>query len=387
MEDCNKPYTFSMLRYVFLVFLLSGTFPTNAGIEGTVNQNIIAPQNSLSPNKNNQSINTENVRRARVIEKNATRKKLEHKDIEELTLTLANIQISSKNEFHSRIPRPALGDPITLVQRQPLFVLLRAYKAKEKLATLKDDLLRMQSTNGLRLLKQATTEFFKSTTTANLNHLKYIASTTLGILPKGMAKSVLSAIGQSLHKTQYQNIGVTLTFLSQVIGASSNPCTPGQHECIHDNGVIYCRPGSWRCDRESDCPKGDDEHFCKKDGVCPPDDFDCGPGDRCITQHWVCDAKSECLNDLDEQNCVVTTPIGKYIRTMLQMDSNSTTLPTTYGTASLTTDSTEMPSDDMTSFIKYLTEIPSNSTTSLTKNLTEMPSDAMTSFIKYLTRL
>ncbi|XP_027598002.1 CD320 antigen [Pipra filicauda] len=41
---------------------------------------------------------------------------------------------------------------------------------------------------------------------------------------------------------------------------------------------------------------------------CPPDQFQCAPGERCFPRDWLCDGHPDCADEEDEQDCGTATP-------------------------------------------------------------------------------
>ncbi|XP_027559247.1 CD320 antigen [Neopelma chrysocephalum] len=42
--------------------------------------------------------------------------------------------------------------------------------------------------------------------------------------------------------------------------------------------------------------------------LCPPDQFQCAPGERCFARDWLCDGHPDCEDEEDEQDCGTATP-------------------------------------------------------------------------------
>ncbi|CAH0386096.1 unnamed protein product [Bemisia tabaci] len=73
-------------------------------------------------------------------------------------------------------------------------------------------------------------------------------------------------------------------------GAHEYHCTTG--ECI---------PMSKKCDRNKDCPYGEDETFCP--AQCETDQFACFDGQKCIDAKDRCNMHFDCHDHSDEANC------------------------------------------------------------------------------------
>uniref|UniRef100_A0A3Q2YM33 EGF-like domain-containing protein n=1 Tax=Hippocampus comes TaxID=109280 RepID=A0A3Q2YM33_HIPCM len=111
-----------------------------------------------------------------------------------------------------------------------------------------------------------------------------------------------------------------------IFTTSRKTCAPAEFACL--NG--QCVPGRWRCDGEPECPDGSDEailgvsfwcfrncfciHGAKKVIVlsypspagkqtCPPEKFDCGESNKCVSLSWRCDGERDCENGADEEDC------------------------------------------------------------------------------------
>uniref|UniRef100_A0A8C9YIB5 SCO-spondin n=1 Tax=Sander lucioperca TaxID=283035 RepID=A0A8C9YIB5_SANLU len=64
-----------------------------------------------------------------------------------------------------------------------------------------------------------------------------------------------------------------------------------------------CVPKAWRCDGETDCMDGSDEHECN--APCGPGQVPCLSGDQCVDYHQLCDGTPHCRDASDESidNC------------------------------------------------------------------------------------
>lgn len=88
----------------------------------------------------------------------------------------------------------------------------------------------------------------------------------------------------------------------------SGKCDIAEFFCISSN---ICIPGTKRCDKVKDCPRGEDEMACPN---CPRNLFECDNGE-CITTEKRCNGIKDCKDNSDESNCkpvstkgVVCTP-------------------------------------------------------------------------------
>ncbi|KAA8580475.1 hypothetical protein FQN60_013433 [Etheostoma spectabile] len=59
-----------------------------------------------------------------------------------------------------------------------------------------------------------------------------------------------------------------------------------------------CVPRAWRCDGETDCMDGSDEHECN--APCGPGQVPCLSGDQCVDYHQLCDGTPHCRDASDE---------------------------------------------------------------------------------------
>lgn len=135
--------------------------------------------------------------------------------------------------------------------------------------------------------------------------------------------------------------GRTQPFENMTCPQYQSTCSPKYFSC--NNG--QCIPKSWVCNKERDCPDGEDELICDPpscgplffacdDGTCLPEhlkcdyDLDCKDGSdekncpvhnctegqfkckngRCISNRWVCDSDNDCRDWSDEQNCYQNEP-------------------------------------------------------------------------------
>ena len=93
-----------------------------------------------------------------------------------------------------------------------------------------------------------------------------------------------------LCKTNSSNIGTVV----------QNPCAEDEFRCVKGDS---CIPAGWVCDRQKDCPNGEDEveEECKgRLGSCVPNtQFRCSSGE-CISSSWKCDGNFDCEDGSDE---------------------------------------------------------------------------------------
>jgi len=82
---------------------------------------------------------------------------------------------------------------------------------------------------------------------------------------------------------------------------------PDWFECHNKRCIV----ASWKCDDENDCMDWSDEDYflCKANGTslepfvktrCGDNEFHCNQGDSCIPSRWVCDRQDDCPNGEDE---------------------------------------------------------------------------------------
>lgn len=69
--------------------------------------------------------------------------------------------------------------------------------------------------------------------------------------------------------------------------------------------VGECIPQAWVCDRQRDCPGGEDEMVCDGVNGCRTDgtQFRCRKTRECIEAHMVCDGFKNCADGSDEGVC------------------------------------------------------------------------------------
>ncbi|XP_017067472.1 basement membrane-specific heparan sulfate proteoglycan core protein isoform X12 [Drosophila eugracilis] len=65
------------------------------------------------------------------------------------------------------------------------------------------------------------------------------------------------------------------------------------------SGKVIC--DEMRCDRETQCPDGEDEEFCNYPKVCTEDQFKCD--DKCLPLDRRCDRRIDCDDQTDEAGC------------------------------------------------------------------------------------
>ncbi|KAG1664064.1 Sortilin-related receptor [Nymphon striatum] len=82
-------------------------------------------------------------------------------------------------------------------------------------------------------------------------------------------------------------------------------CAADHFQC-NDGSCIW---DSWLCDKEQDCPGGEDELNCTGH-TCSPNSFKCFKTTGCIDPKNVCDGKSDCSDSSDEWNCDPSKPIN-----------------------------------------------------------------------------
>merc|ERR1712150_104530 len=80
------------------------------------------------------------------------------------------------------------------------------------------------------------------------------------------------------------------------VGHCFKDCAWGDFQC----GDGTCVPKLYRCDGESDCDNGMDEHECKC--VKKDNGFQCDDG-KCIFVNFKCDGDRDCRDGSDEKNC------------------------------------------------------------------------------------
>ncbi|XP_074652666.1 sortilin-related receptor-like isoform X2 [Tubulanus polymorphus] len=84
---------------------------------------------------------------------------------------------------------------------------------------------------------------------------------------------------------------------------TANPnrnCSIFEFRC--NNG--HCIPGSWECDKESDCRDAEDEAHCiTRNRTAGPDSFCCEYSYKCIPKMWACDGTADCEDNSDEKDC------------------------------------------------------------------------------------
>ncbi|KAL3282973.1 hypothetical protein HHI36_006131, partial [Cryptolaemus montrouzieri] len=77
-------------------------------------------------------------------------------------------------------------------------------------------------------------------------------------------------------------------------------CVLGQFQCQDRS----CINDYQRCDRQRDCPNGEDEQNCPGTGPCSSNEWRCSNG-ICISKSSRCDSKRDCPDNSDETNCDV----------------------------------------------------------------------------------
>ncbi|KAL3269845.1 hypothetical protein HHI36_008903, partial [Cryptolaemus montrouzieri] len=78
-------------------------------------------------------------------------------------------------------------------------------------------------------------------------------------------------------------------------------CAPHLAPCDNWSSICF-NPVSQRCNRELDCPKGEDEIGCSK--RCNSTSIDCLLNGICINTTQLCDRNEDCRNGYDEKNCM-----------------------------------------------------------------------------------
>ncbi|KAM6977691.1 SCO-spondin [Aplochiton taeniatus] len=79
----------------------------------------------------------------------------------------------------------------------------------------------------------------------------------------------------------------------------TSACRPYEFGCASGQ----CVPQAWRCDGETDCIDGSDEHQCPR--VCGPGQVACLSGGQCVDYQRLCDGIAHCRDASDESidNC------------------------------------------------------------------------------------
>lgn len=93
-----------------------------------------------------------------------------------------------------------------------------------------------------------------------------------------------------------------------------DPCPEGRDPCESE----LCIPDQWFCDREQDCPDGDDEQHCD---LCQTGEFQC-LNNTCVPQTNVCDGTAHCSDAEDETDCVRVSSDG-----LLQINKGGQWIP------------------------------------------------------------
>ncbi|KAK8747660.1 hypothetical protein OTU49_016520, partial [Cherax quadricarinatus] len=94
------------------------------------------------------------------------------------------------------------------------------------------------------------------------------------------------------------------------------PTTAATHSCQEDQ--FQCNTGSciwetWVCDKDKDCPGGEDEENCHQTSTCVDlEEFQCRHSSGCISSNRLCDGHEDCADGSDEEGCsTAPTPTTK----------------------------------------------------------------------------